>query len=166
MGRISPDFWCLRPSGSFVRVNGEKQVHLQCFGSSSPACIYIPLLLICFVPWITNVEHSRADAVCTFLPMQGRWVVWPQLQSFGCFLKLYCLESFCLRGCLIPSLMHQAGQEPVSALNPVCWWMLPHQASRASQRQGDTWHLRNLLKFRASSYQMVCTAPGATDCFP
>lgn len=47
---------------------------------------------------------------------------------------------FFLRGCLIPSLM--AGKEPVSALDPICCWMVPHQATRDSQRQGAEWHLR------------------------
>lgn len=116
VGLISHDFWCLEPPVCFLRINGEKQVHLQYFGSSSPACISIPLLLICLVPWITTVKHSRPGAACAFLPLQRRWVVWPQLQSPDCCLKLYCLESFCLRCCLIPSFM------PESALNPVCCW--------------------------------------------
>lgn len=71
----------------FLELMGAKQVHLQCFGSSSPACILILLLLICLVPWITSVKHSRADAAGTFLPMRRRWVVWPLLPVlFGVFL--------------------------------------------------------------------------------
>lgn len=32
---------------------------------------------------------------------------------------------FFLRGCLIPSLI--AGKEPVSALDPICCWMVSYQ---------------------------------------
>lgn len=124
----------------------------------------LALNMFCSLNYRCNTQQGRC---CRYLPSNAEgingtapatepWLM-PETLLFGVFF---------LRGCLIPSLMHQAGQEPVNALNPVCCWMVPQQASRASQRQGEAWHLRSLLRFCASSYQMVCTAPGATDFLP
>lgn len=129
-------------------VNGEKQVHLQCFGSSSPACISIPLLLICMFCSLNYRCTTRQGRCWMYLPSNAGevnsvasatepWLL-PETVLFGVFF---------LRGFLIPSLLYQTGQEPVGALNPVCCWMVSHQTSRASQRQGGAWHLRSLLNF-------------------
>lgn len=99
---------------------------------------------------------SNAEGINSMAPATEPWLLSETL-LFGVFF---------LRGCQIPSLMHRAAQGPVSALNPVWCWMVPHQASRASQSQGEAWHPRSLLRFYASSCQMVCTAPGATDFLP
>lgn len=137
VGLVSPDSWCLQyrilsPGSpvSFLKVDGESKslcsarwLILSCLHLRSPA-------LNGFCSPNKMVKHSSADAACTFLPVQRRWVIRPQLQSLGYNLELCYLGSF-------SDMISHASGRTTAHKHPEgssCCWVLPHQASRASER--------------------------------
>lgn len=87
------------------------------------SCLEFPFLafnMFCSLNYRYKTQQGRC---CMYLPSNAE-----EMNSMAPATEPWLLPEtvlFFLRGCLIPSLI--AGKEPVSALDPICCWMVSYQ---------------------------------------